>query len=300
MNKTIHITSGDCAGDLLSKSGLAGEVFVWHDIMYDGPRRPGWPDEDTLDARAQLLEQATAGGLNQEYLLSTLTHQYRKLAAAEKYDRIILWFDACLFDQSMLAHILACMVHLGMHSADLICVDAFPGIVPFNGLGQLQPPQMASLYDQRRPVTMAQLNFATVVDTAFASQDPALLTALSRRVDAPLTWVPAAAARWLQEQPDPASGLGRLESLALAAIHGGCTTPADIFASVAAADTPPQYWGDTTLWAKINALAERTPPLVRIDGPTPRLPQWEGMADLQRFRITGLSNSPTATSPRSI
>jgi hypothetical protein len=300
MNTTIHITSGDCAGDVLSKSGLAGEVFVWHDIMYDGPRKPGWPDEDTLDARAQLLEQATAGGLNREYLLSTLTHQYRKLAAAEKYDRIILWFDACLFDQSMLAHILACMVHQGMHRADLICVAAFPGIVPFNGLGQLQPPQMASLYDQRRPVTMAQLNFATVVDTAFASQDPALLTALSRRVDAPLTWVPAAAARWLQEQPDPASGLGRLESLALAAIHGGCTTPADIFASVAAADTPPQYWGDITLWAKINALAERTPPLVRIDGPTPRLPQWEGMADLQRFRITGLSNSPNATSPRSI
>ena len=93
------------------------------------------------------------------------------------------------------------------------------------------------------------------------------------------------------QQPDPATGLGRLESLALAAIRSGCTTPADIFASVAAADTPPQYWGDITLWAKINDLAEHNPPLVRIDGPTPRLPQWEGLADLKRFRIRSISNT---------
>lgn len=32
------MTSGDCAGELLEKSGLPGEVFVWHDILYDGPR----------------------------------------------------------------------------------------------------------------------------------------------------------------------------------------------------------------------------------------------------------------------
>ena len=41
----------------------------------------------------------------------------------------------------------------------------------------------------------------------------------------------------------------------------------EIFSTVAADDTPPQFWGDITLWAKINALADRTPPLVRIEGP---------------------------------
>jgi hypothetical protein len=49
--------------------------------------------------------------------------------------------------------------------------------------------------------------------------------------------------------------------------------------------TPPKFWGDITLWAKINSLADRQPPLIRIEGPGQRLPQWEGIADLKRFRV---------------
>ena len=52
MAKTLHITSGDCSGDILAKSGIKGEVFVWHDILYDGPRDPGWPDDATLNSRS--------------------------------------------------------------------------------------------------------------------------------------------------------------------------------------------------------------------------------------------------------
>jgi len=100
--------------------------------------------------------------------------------------------------------------------------------------------------------------------------------------------------RWLQERPDPATGLGRLEHLAREAIRAGCETPGTVFSSVAAADTPPQFWGDTTLWAKINALADRKPPLVRIEGPTERLPQWESTVELNSFRIKSLPNKPDA------
>ncbi len=295
MNSTLHITSGDCAGDLLAKSGLAERVFVWRDILYDGPRNPGWPDDGTLEARARFLEQTTAGGLDRGRALNSLKSQYRKLAATAGDERIVLWFDACLFDQSMLAHLLGCLLHLDIKNAELLCVDAFPGIVPFNGLGQLRPSELASLYDRRRPVTDAQFRFARLVDRAFAVQDLKLLAKLASSPDAPLPWIPAAVTRWLQEQPDPATGLGRLEHLALEAIRSGCQTPGRIFSTVAAADTPPQFWGDTTLWAKINALANREPPLVRIDGPTFRLPQWEGVADLKRFRITCLQNSPDPT-----
>jgi hypothetical protein len=79
--------------------------------------------------------------------------------------------------------------------------------------------------------------------------------------------------------------LGRLESLALEAVRAGLEKPGEIFRAVAANDTHPQFWGDTTLWAKINALADREPPLVRIKGPAARLPQWPGGAALAEFRI---------------
>ena len=282
----LNITSGDIAGKNLTNSGLPGEVFVWPDILYDGPRRPGWPDDKIIDARAHFLEQVTGGGLSRDYILRTLKDQYSKLAAVNESGPIVLWFDTCLFDQSMLAHILTCMLQYGIRNVELLCVDTFPGIEPFNGLGQLQPTQLASLYDRRHPVADAQFQFAKTVDKAFATQDFTLFYELSNIANAPLPWIPAAVTRWLQEQPDPATGLGRLESLALKAIQSGHETPGEIFSAVAAADTPPQYWGDITLWAKINALADRDPPLVQIEGPLPRLPQWEGVADLKSFRIT--------------
>ncbi len=290
MSKVLHITSGDIAGESLVKSGLPGEVFVWHDILYDGPRQPGWPGENTLSARALFLEAFTAGGLDRDRILKILHNQYQRLLEAESHECMVLWFDACLFDQSMLTHILTCLYHKGLRKVELLCIDTFPGIEPFNGLGQLKPEQLASLYANRRPVTEAQFTFAAAVDKAFATQETGLLTELSEMTVAPLPWVPAAAKRWLQELPDPKTGLGRLERLTIGAIRIGCETPHQIFKSVAAADTPPQFWGDTTLWAKINGLADRVPPLVQIEGPMDRLPQWESQVSLQEFKIKTLPN----------
>ncbi|MEJ2109975.1 MAG: hypothetical protein P8Z37_08685, partial [Acidobacteriota bacterium] len=123
------------------------------------------------------------------------------------------------------------------------------------------------------------------VDRAFALQDRSAFENLSIREDAPLQWVPAAVKRWLDEIPDSADELERLEQLALEAVRSGHKNPGEIYTEVSARETPPQFWGDTTLWAKLNALAGRHPPLVRIEGPTDRLPEWGGIADLKTFRI---------------
>ena len=286
MKQLLHITSGDSAGGSLSKAGLTGEVLVWHDILYDGPRSPGWPDNESLTARATFLEKATGGGLSQDRISETLKDQYRMLEESGRRERIILWFDACLFDQSMLVHILSCLCSRNILEVDLLCIDSYPGIEPFDGLGQLEPDQLAECYDRRRKVKDDQFAFAEEVDTAFALHDVAALEMIAALSEPPLRWIPAAVARWLVEEPNPATGLGRLESLAFEAIRKGCDTPGQIFKSVANKDVHPQYWGDTTLWAKINALADREPPLVHIDGPAQRLPQWTDGPDIGLFTIS--------------
>ena len=74
--------------------------------------------------------------------------------------------------------------------------------------------------------------------------------------------------------------------VALDAVRAGCDTPQAISAWVAAADTPPQFWGDTMLWAKLNGLAERGPPLVAIEVPSSTLPQSHGAGPtLYKFRL---------------
>lgn len=287
----LHITDGDHAAGLIAQAGLAGDVLAWRDVLYDGRRSAGWPSPESLVERAALLAAGTDGGLTPETILDGLQAQYSTLAAAVNQRPIVLWFDACLFDQSMLAHLLCCLAGRSARDVELLVVDAFPGIEPFHGLGQLTSAQLAALYNvpglpgHRRAVTAAQWQFAVQVERAFASQDVEQVATLAQRVDAPLPWVPAAAARWLLEQPDPLTGLGRLEALALAAIRSGCEAPSQIFAHVSAADTPPQYWGDTTLWATINGLASRQPPLVTIAGPAPRLPQWGSAASLTDFVV---------------
>jgi len=258
MTRPLHITSGDTAGGALEKAGLPGDVFVWHDIFYGGPPRTGWPDDATLQGRARFLEQETGGGLTRTQIITVLRKQYRTLAENAGTRPIVLWFDACLFDQSMLAHLLACLWIRQAREVDLLVVDAFPGITPYHGLGQLSPGQLASRYDQRRPVSDAQFQFAVQADRAFGLPDPALLSHLAQLPHAPLPAIPAAAARWLAEQPDPATGLKRLERLALEAVRAGNRTPTAIFTAVSAADTPPQFWGDTTLWAAVNQLAAQS------------------------------------------
>lgn len=282
MADVLHITNGDCAGALLEKAGLGGEVLVWRDLLYDGLRSSGWPDDDSLAARAEFLAGTTGGGVSHAIILQSLRNQYRQLEESTAA-RIVLWFDACLCDQSMLAHILTCLRHLGARDVELLCVDAFPGIEPFNGLGQLTSDQLAGLYDNRQPVSDVQFDFAVEVDRAFAAQDFASLADLSEITDAPLPWIPAAAARWLRERPDSETGLGRLEELALTAIRAGHEAPKEIFEAVASADIPPQYWGDMTLWAKINARADRE--RIEITGPAARLPLWKSEFPLSDFTI---------------
>ncbi|MEH6471365.1 MAG: DUF1835 domain-containing protein [Halopseudomonas sp.] len=285
-NTTLHITNGDCAGDCLIKSGLPGTVLAWRDILYEGPRNPGWPSDKTLEDRAQFLQQATGGGLSQQTILDDLNRQYHRLRTATEYQQVLLWFDACLFDQSMLAHLLTCLQHLEVPQVELLCIDAFPGITPFDGLGQLTPEQLVSHYPQCQPLTPKQYQFAQVVDRAFALQDQTALLELSALDHPPIPWVPAAVSRWLQEQPSPDTGLGRLQQLALDAINHGHQQPGDIFRAVATADSHPQYWGDTTLWAKINSLADHQPPMITIAGPGPRLPLWHSDLDLKQFKIS--------------
>lgn len=286
---TLHITGGDTVGANLAQAGLGGDILVWHDVLYDGSRCAGWPDAAAMAARAEFLFRVTGGGLSRERLLAAVRGQYQRLGEAGAYERLVLWFDVCLFDQSMLVHLLTCLSQKGIRDLELIEVASFPGITPYHGLGQLSPAQLASCRERWRPVTPAQFDFAALVDRAFAEHDVPVWRQLAAMTSAPLSYVPAAMARRLLEEPDERTGLGRLESLALAAVQAGCQDPARIFQAVSAADSTPQYWGDTTLWATLNRLAERRPPLVRISGPAPRLPQWESPYELAQFRVEAVS-----------
>src|SRR4029450_8931436 len=72
----------------------------------------------------------------------------------ETYAQLVLWFEHDLFDQLNLIQLLS---YLRMRppvgrTVSLICINSFPGHPDFHGLGELSAPELASLFDTRRPV----------------------------------------------------------------------------------------------------------------------------------------------------
>ncbi len=281
----LHITSGDFAAELIKQAGFDGDVLTWKDLLYRGTRCPGWADEPTLAARSEMLSISLGGALSAATIKPTLQKQYDTLKTASDYDSVLLWFDNCLYDLSMLANILNCLGSLNVDDVELILIGAFPGISPFNGLGELTSGQFKEIYKHRAKVTAAQYRLAQKADEAFAAQDIEKIKQLSTLDHSEITGLQAAAKRWLEELPDTETGLGKLARLALDAVKSGLNSPVEIFKYTAAHDSHPQFWGDTTLWEKINHLADSG--LVHISGPSERLPQWESEYSLDSYCVTG-------------
>ena len=248
----LHITNGDCAAARLAASGLPGEVFAWSDILFAGPRRDlGWPGESDLAARAAFI--ADAFDLQAPEILAKLQNQYAKLAGVFTHDAVVLWFDACLMDQTTLVHLLTCLDDIAYRRLGLICVGEFPGIADFHGLGQLRPADFASLYPLRRTLSPLDFTLARRADRAFAKRDEREIRRLSNKPSSAWPFLPAACARWLEELPD-AMGLGKLDRLIFEAIDGGARDFPAVYRQVAARDSRPRFWGDSWLEAKYHKL----------------------------------------------
>jgi hypothetical protein len=177
------------------------------------------------------------------------------LAAAERYGEITLWFEHDLLDQLQLLQILDWFASTRMTSdkLDIICVNAFPGIVPFHGLGQLDPAQMATLLDKRLPVTSAHLELAQSGWAAFRSPDPRDVEAFLSCELRPFPFMKAALARHLQEFPATSEGLGRTDRQILKLVSEGVSRPGRIFAANIEFETE-LFIGDWGIYQHIQEL----------------------------------------------
>ena len=171
MKTHLHITNGDVAADALKQSNIRGDVLPWRDPMVDGPFPAGLDLAATSKVRADYL---SGPAFPHDQVLRDFRLRDDHLAAAAHYDGVTLWFEHDLLDQLQILQVLDWLADAEISHTQLsiICVDAFPGILPFRGLGQLDPAQIATLINQTVPVTLAQLQLAEAGWAAFRSPDP--------------------------------------------------------------------------------------------------------------------------------
>lgn len=281
----IHVHCGDSSAAGLRAAGPDGDVLVWSDILHEGPAPAGLNESDWRRLRAEFLARSSAGALTAAGCLRRLEDQDAALARACYADEVVLWFDACLYDQTILIRQLDWFARQPRRPKrlSLICAGEFPGYARFRGLGELTGQQLLSLLPERHPVTAAESAAAGAAWNAFRSPDPSAVCRWLEQDNGALPYLGPALRRHLEEFPAVKNGLGRLQRQALTAVADNKTHLGPLFGAVSDMESCP-FFGDTTLWSCLNRLAQAEHPALAVTGPGP-LPLWDPPPDLSGWRI---------------
>ncbi|MDH3626889.1 MAG: DUF1835 domain-containing protein [Acidobacteriota bacterium] len=221
MSRILHVTNGDSVVGGIRAGGIEGTIVPWRDVLHEGRVVSGLSLEEQSRSRARFLEDL----VDESYveLLEVFRARDRELATYRERDEVWLWFEHDLYDQLQILQILNWFSRRAgaVGALSMICIDRFPGVTPFHGLGQLEPDQLASLADQRVPIEPETLTLAADAWRQFCGSDP---TELQRFVDgdgAGLPFLGAALGRHLQQFPSTRDGLSRSERQILQALADG-------------------------------------------------------------------------------
>jgi hypothetical protein len=281
----LHIHCGDSSAKIMKMSGLPGEVIVWCDMVCEGPLPGDMPDAARRAIRAKYVSDSTRGALASQTVVERFRKEDEALEKFSEHDEAVLWFDACLFDQSILVRQLDWFSRrdLGKTKLSLVCVGEFPGMERFCGLGDLMPKELASLFDKRHEVTAAEKELARQAYAALRSPDPTAIEKVREDNTSVLPYLDDALMRYLQQYPSVRNGLNRLQNSALKAVATGHFQLVDIFVQIDHREDRP-FVGDTTLWQCLDGMASGRHPLIFVNGPG-RLPLWNPPRNLAAWEV---------------
>jgi hypothetical protein len=284
MASTLHITNGDSAADVMRRAGFDGEILPWRDALHEGPVSAQLPLTTLSNLRAHFI--ADKGWAELEAVKAEMTARDRLLAAAGGFERVVLWFEHDLFDQLQLLQLLSWFADhdRGRARLEMLCIDRFPGIVDFGGLGELKPEQIATLRGRERPVTAPQLSVGKAGFAAFAAGEPRLLGEFLQQDISPLPHLRAALARMLEEYPWQGDGLARSRRQLLWSVK---TCGGDLAAMfrVCTYMEAARYLGDVVFLDYADGLAEAAEPalhFIKSESGEETLP-WQQLVLLTRF-----------------
>jgi hypothetical protein len=258
----LHITNGDSVLTSFSEGKIPGTYLPWRDVLHDGPV----PARDSLEAMSDVrAEYHTGFTSGPEYQTARAGYAERDgtLASFADHDELVLWFEHDLYDQLQLLQILDWLAgrDASLGRVSLIQIGEHPDVPNFQGLGQLNGAQLAALLPTRLPVTPGQLVIGRETWRAFCADDPTTLAALAHRHEPEMPFLSAALIRFLEEYPAARDGLTRTERQLLQVIAEGTTKRKAVWWAAQQFET--SYWGDLSVYLRLDVLIDAPRPLVR-------------------------------------
>lgn len=254
----FHITNGDSVLAGFREGEIEGEQLAWRDVLHDGPVPVTASLEELSEVRARALA-AFGWGAYPELRLA-FARRDAALARCGEHQEVVLWFEHDLFDQLQLLQLLDWFAKHGTGGArlSLIQIDAFPGVEPFHGLGQLTGGQLRELLPRRRPVTVRQLAAGAAAWQDFRAPTPLPMAARAATPSEDLPFLAAALRRLCEEYPGARDGLARSERQILQAVAARAETPRAIYSWSHEREACP--WGDASVFLRLESLATATEP----------------------------------------
>lgn len=262
---TLHIRCGSDIQHALQQAGFTGDYLAYSDPFCQGPVLTG---DDWLATRVEFLatRYTSRMGTNQQQLAQQREQEeHTLLSAANRYQRIVLWFEHDSYDQLIL---IRCLANFHIHHApllEMVTVDRYPGSRRFLGLGQLPMEALLLLWQSRRPVTARQCLQGYQLWERLRSDNPAPLLSLAASAANDLPFLPQALRRHCQEFPDIENGLGLTEQLALRCLAERPCTHKQLFRTLTEQYEPLPWLGDIMLDAIIDDLRLAPKPALFLD-----------------------------------
>ncbi len=263
---TLHIRCGSDIQMSLPTAGLHGDFLEYSDPVCQGPLIKG---EQLLKARAEFLSNyVKLSGVSIENIEQQLQSDEEILReCADNYQRVVLWFEHDIYDQLILARVLACFsTNKVPVRLEIVSVNDYPGSTRFVGLGQLPPEALHLLWQKRVLINEQQLSLGHAVWDALCSSDflnlHSLLNAEKTNV---LPYMAQAIKRYLQELPSVDNGLGLCENLILQALVDKSYRAGKLFSYVTGSLEPTPWLGDIMFWHILKKLSNSAYPVIRIE-----------------------------------
>jgi hypothetical protein len=265
----LHIR---CGTDILWKlddAGVPGRKLSWSDPLCEGPV-PSADRERLRPIRAAWLSRHY--GVTYDADLKDLVDADKVVADAGTHDEVVLWFEADLFDQAILLHLLPRVADASGSATrlSLVTLHEYPGMKRFIGLGQLSPSQLGELFTRRVDVSAGMITAAREAWSAWVHPTPERLAIIAARATSPLPYLPAAARRMLEQLPDMRTGLSRTERQGLQVVAGRAPSLHAAFAASQEMEERP-WQGDSMFFATMWDLTQGAAPLLEAGGEWPTL-----------------------------
>lgn len=257
----LHIYNGDATADTAKLADIPGEHLSWREALVFGPAPAHLPEEQFLQVRAVHLAESYP--VKVEKCAAELAAMHKALSSFADHEEVVLWFEHDLFCQVHLIYLLNWFAarELGRTKVSLICIGEFPGVKIFHGLGQLEPEQLKTLWQERSEVTAEQLELGAKAWRAYSAPDAVALLALLKTDLSALPFLKTALTKHLQRFPSIRNGLGRVENVGLELLTAGLSEFKSLFPAFMRRE--PEYgFGDAQLYLALQRLAKESTPFV--------------------------------------